>query len=394
RHGAGPDRARRGRLRVRDARLVRRLRAGGAAEDRDRRAGRARRPRRRRRGAARDGDRGQVFRDGRARRQGRAAPRPAAPARAEARRGCRGGAGASPEASRGGERPREGAAAAMNVVKAVGWRKLRFRFDWTLTLSALTVAGLGLVNLWSAVHDRQANLFSQQISWLGLGAAVFLGVATVDYRHIARLGYVFYGVGVALLLAVALFGKSVGGGQRWVDLGPFHVQPSELMQLLTVVALGRYLNDSPALEGRSWRHMAIPVALVSAPVLLIAKQPDFGTAFLLLLTFFSIMMTARLKVKTLAVFLLLATIAALARGPSLLHGYQLKRVEAFLNPNSEGAYQARQALNAIGSGRFLGKGFMHGTQIRLRHFPALWTDFPFAVWAEEWGFVGCFVLLL
>ena len=282
----------------------------------------------------------------------------------------------------------------MKVVKAVGWRKLRFRFDWTLTLSVLTVAGLGLVNLWSAVHDRQANLFSQQISWLGLGAAVFLGVATFDYRHIARLGYVFYGVGVALLLAVALFGKSVGGGQRWVDLGPFHVQPSELMQLLTVVALGRYLNDSPALEGRSWRHMAIPVALVSAPVLLIAKQPDFGTAFLLLLTFFSIMMTARLKVKTLAVFLLLATIAALARGPSLLHGYQLKRVEAFLNPNSEGAYQARQALNAIGSGRFLGKGFMHGTQIRLRHFPALWTDFPFAVWAEEWGFVGCFVLLL
>jgi len=156
----------------------------------------------------------------------------------------------------------------VKVVKAVGWRKLRFRFDWTLTLSALTVAGLGLVNLWSAVHDRQANLFSQQISWLGLGAAVFLGVATVDYRHIARLGYVFYGVGVALLLAVALFGKSVGGGQRWVDLGPFHVQPSELMQLLTVVALGRYLNDSPALEGRSWRHMAIPVALVSAAFLL------------------------------------------------------------------------------------------------------------------------------
>ena len=282
----------------------------------------------------------------------------------------------------------------MNVVKAIGWRKLRFRFDWTLTLSALTVAGLGLVNLWSAVHDRQANLFSQQISWLGLGAAVFLGVAAFDYRHIARLGYVAYGVGVALLLVVVVAGKSVGGGQRWFDMGPFHVQPSELMQLLTVVALGRYFNDSPALEGRSWGHMAIPVALVSVPALLIAKQPDFGTAFLLLLTFFSIMMTARLKVKTLAIVLGLATLGALAYGPRLLHGYQLKRVEAFFNPNSEGAYQARQALNAIGSGRFVGKGFMHGTQIRLRHFPALWTDFPFAVWAEEWGFLGCFVLLI
>jgi len=282
----------------------------------------------------------------------------------------------------------------MNVVKAVGWRKLRFRFDWTLTLSALTVAGLGLVNLWSAVHERQTNLFSQQISWLGLGAAVFLGVAMSDYRNIARLGYIMQGVGVALLLGVLLFGKMVGGGRRWFDLGPFHLQPSELMQLLTIVALGKYLNDSPAFEERSWRQLAIPVAIVSAPVLLIAKQPDFGTAFLLLLIFFTIMMTARLKLKTLLAIMGLATLAAFPIYQHLLHEYQRKRVEAFFNPNSEGAYQARQALHAIGSGRFIGKGFLHGTQIRLRHFPALWTDFPFAVWAEEWGFVGCTVLLL
>jgi rod shape determining protein RodA len=283
----------------------------------------------------------------------------------------------------------------MNVVKAVGWRKLRFRFDWTLTLSVLTVAGLGLVNLWSAVHERpQSNLFSQQISWLGLGAAVFLGVAAFDYRNIARLGYIVHGVGVAMLLGVILFGKTVGGGQRWFDLGPFHLQPSELVQLLTIIALGRYLNDSPALEERTWRHLVIPVAIAGAPVLLIAKQPDFGTAFLLLLIFFSVMMTARLKFKTLAAIMGMATIAAFPIYQHLLREYQRKRVEAFFNPNSEGAYQARQALNAIGSGRFFGKGYLHGTQIRLRHFPALWTDFPFAVWAEEWGFVGCAVLLL
>ena len=129
-------------------------------------------------------------------------------------------------------------------------------------------------------------------------------------------------------------------------------------------------------------------------MLLIAKQPDFGTAFLVLLIFFTIMMSARLKLKTLAAILGLATLAAAPIYQHLLHEYQRKRVEAFFNPNSEGAYQARQALNAIGSGRFFGKGFLHGTQIRLRNFPALWTDFPFAVWAEEWGFVGCAVLLL
>ena len=282
----------------------------------------------------------------------------------------------------------------MNVVKAIGWRKLRFRFDWTLTLSALTVAGLGLVNLWSAVHERQANLFTQQISWLGLGAAVFLGVAAFDYRNIARLAYVAQAVGVALLLAVLLFGKTVAGARRWLDVGAFHLQPSELIQLLTIVALGRYLNDSPALEGRTWRHLAIPVLIVSMPALLIANQPDFGTAFLLVLIFATIMMTARLTLKTVMAILGLATIAAFPIYQHLLHDYPRKRVEAFFNPNSEGAYQARQALHAIGSGRFFGKGYLHGTQIRLRRFPALQTDFPFAVWAEEWGFVGCSVLLL
>jgi rod shape determining protein RodA len=276
----------------------------------------------------------------------------------------------------------------------VSWRKLRFRFDWTLSFSALAVIALGLLNLWSAVHDRSAHLFTQQVSWLALGVALFVGVASLDYRLISRLAYVFYGAGLALLLGVLAFGKIVGGGRRWFDLGSFHVQPSELMQVLTVLALGKYLNDSPALEGRSWRHLAMPVVIVSAPALLIAKQPDFGTAFLILAIFFTLMLTARLKLKTLAAIVGMAAVAAFPIYQHLLHEYQRKRVEAFFNPTSEGAYQTRQALNAIGSGRFLGKGFMHGTQIRLRHFPALWTDFPFAVWAEEWGFLGVLVVLL
>jgi rod shape determining protein RodA len=279
-------------------------------------------------------------------------------------------------------------------MRIISWRKVRFRFDWTLTLSAAAIAALGLLNLWSAVHDRESHLFTQQVSWLGLGAVIFVGVATLDYRLISRLSYVFYGTGLALLVGVLAFGKMVGGGRRWFDLGPLHVQPSEIMQVLTVLALGKYLNDSPALEGRSWRHLAIPVLIVSLPASLIAKQPDFGTAFLILAIFFTIMLTARLKVKTLAAIVGMAVIAAFPVYQHLLHEYQRKRVEAFFNPTSEGAYQTRQALNAIGSGRFLGKGFMHGTQIRLRHFPALWTDFPFAVWAEEWGFLGCMVVLL
>jgi rod shape determining protein RodA len=166
------------------------------------------------------------------------------------------------------------------------------------------------------------------------------------------------------------------------------------MQVLTIVALGKYLNDSPALEGRSWRHLAIPVAIVAVPALLVAKQPDFGTSFLMLAIFITIMLMARLRLKTLATILALAALAAAPIYEHLFHDYQRKRFEAFFNPNSEGAYQTRQALNAIGSGRLFGKGYLHGTQVRLRHFPALWTDFPFTVWAEEWGFVGCLVVLL
>jgi rod shape determining protein RodA len=279
-------------------------------------------------------------------------------------------------------------------MRVVSWRKLKFRFDWTLCIAALAVIAVGLVNLWSAVHERQGHLFTQQVSWLILGVVLFVGVASLDYRLISRLSYIFYGAGVALLMGVLLFGKTVGGGRRWFEMGSVHVQPSEIVQVLTVLALGKYLNDSPALEGRSWRHLAVPVLIVSVPASLIAKQPDFGTAFLVLAIFFTVMLTARLKLKTVAALVGMATVAAFPIYQHLLHEYQRKRVEAFFNPNSEGAYQGRQALNAIGSGRFLGKGFMHGTQIRLRHFPALWTDFPFAVWAEEWGWLGCVVMLL
>jgi rod shape determining protein RodA len=278
--------------------------------------------------------------------------------------------------------------------RVISWRKLRFRFDWTLTLAAAAVTALGLMNLWSAVHERQSHLFTQQLSWLAVGSVLFLAVASLDYRTISRLGYIGYGLGVAMLVGVLAFGKVVGGGRRWFELGPVHLQPSEMMQVATIVALGKYLNDSPALEGRSFRHLLIPVAIVAAPALLIAKQPDFGTAFLILLIFITIMLTARLHLKTLGAILGLAAVAAFPIYQHLLHDYQRNRIEAFFNPTSEGAYQTRQALNAIGSGRLFGKGFLHGTQIRLRHFPALWTDFPFAVWAEEWGFLGGLAILL
>lgn len=280
--------------------------------------------------------------------------------------------------------------------RIVSWKKLRFRFDWTLTLAIVAVLGLGLLNLWSAVRERQMQLFGQQLSWIALGALVFLAVASFDYRLLARLGYLLYGAGVAMLLAVLLGGKMVGGSRRWFDMGAFLFQPSELMKVLFLIALAKYLNDTPAPAGRTLRHLLIPLALVAAPVVLIAMQPDFSTAVLIGLVFVTVMLIARLSLKTFGGIVVVLVLAAAPVWEYVLHDYQKNRVFAFINPalNPASAWQPLQAMNAVGSGRFIGKGFLQGTQIRLRQLPALWTDFPFAVWAEEWGFVGCVAVLV
>lgn len=282
------------------------------------------------------------------------------------------------------------------MFKIVSWKKLRFRFDWTLTVAILAVMALGLLNLWSAVRERQFQLFGQQLSWIALGALVFLAVASFDYRLLARIGYILYGMGAALLLAVLLGGKVVSGSRRWFDMGPFHLQPSEIIKVLLIVALAKYLNDSPALEGRTLKHLLLPLALAGIPVLLIAAQPDYSTAALIAMIFVTVMLVARLSLKTFGGIVAIAVLAAAPLWEYGLHDYQKNRVLAFINPalNPASAWQPKQAMNAIGSGRFLGKGFLQGTQIRLRALPALWTDFPFAVWAEEWGFVGCVAVLV
>ena len=280
--------------------------------------------------------------------------------------------------------------------RVVSWRKLRFRFDWTLTISGLACVCLGLLNLWSAVRERQFNLFAQQLSWLAAGALIFVAMASFDYRVVLRLGYYFYGFGILLLVAVLVNGKVVSGSRRWFDMGVFHLQPSEVMKILTVIALAKYIHDTPSLDGRTLRHILVPLFLAGLPILLIGMQPDLGTALVIALISATIVVVARLRMKTLAGMLALGALSLPLLWEYVLHDYQRNRVLAFINPalDPATAWQPRQAMNAIGSGRFIGKGFLQGTQIRLRSLPALWTDFPFAVWAEEWGFIGCSIVLI
>lgn len=274
--------------------------------------------------------------------------------------------------------------------------KLRQHFDWPLFGAVVILAVLGVVNLYSAIASTTMHLARQQIYWLGLGLIAFLAVTAIDYRVYNRLAYLLYAGGLVGLILVLVVGKSVNGAQRWLQLGPVGFQPSELMKVLLIIALAKYLHDDPVVEGRSLKHMAIPFLVVGLPVLLILRQPDLGTAMLFFLIFLSVMLLTKLKLRSIITLFLVAVLAMPLTWSYLLKDYQKQRVFTFLNPSSDpsgAGWHARQSQYAIGSGQVLGKGYMAGTQNQLHFLPERWTDFPFAVWAEEWGFAGSVALL-
>lgn len=274
-------------------------------------------------------------------------------------------------------------------------RLLLARFDGTLAALMLALIGLGLLNLHSALKDRQPELFGKQLGWLAIGSVLFLAAASFDYRRLARAGYWIYGASLAVLGWVLIGGRSAGGAKRWLEIGPLSVQPSELVKVVLIVALAKHIQDAPSVQERTFKHLLVPVAIAAGPVLLIAAQPDLDNAVTMVLIFLTVMLTARLSLRTWAGILLAGVIALVPLWQYGLRDYQKSRILTFVNPalNPDGAWQPQQAMNALGSGRLIGKGYLQATQVRARTLPALWTDFPFALWGEEWGFVGGLVLL-
>ena len=283
----------------------------------------------------------------------------------------------------------------MSSIRAL--RKLRAQFDWPLFGAMLAIIAIGLVNLYSATRVAPHGLYTQQLVWFAAGFLIFVVVAAVDYRAYERLAYAIYGVGLVLLVAVLVGGKVVKGSSRWLSIGPVGIQPSELAKLAIIIALAKIFSGDPMdLALRPWTYVLGALGLMGLPMALVMKQPDLGTALILYLIGTTIMM-----VVPLALHVKLITIGVELFGGAILflfklHGYQKKRLLTFIDPSldpSGAGWHARQAIFAVGSGRFTGKGWLHGTQNQLQFLPEHWTDFPFAVWAEEWGFVGCMVLL-
>jgi rod shape determining protein RodA len=269
--------------------------------------------------------------------------------------------------------------------------------DWRLSLLLCIIAGLGAMILYSAAGNNWKPWADLHVIRFSVCLLLMLVLSLVDLRIWFQLAYPTYAVGLLLLLAVMVVGRHHLGAARWLQYGPVQIQPSEIMKIGMVLSLARFYHGVSAREARfSWK-LLIPVVLIGAPTLLVAKQPDLGTALLLAFTGASVMFLAGLSWRILAAGGILLGAGITPFIMFVMKGYQRDRILTFLHPEQDpsgAGYHILQSKIALGSGGFLGKGFGLGTQSQLNFLPEKHTDFIFATFAEEFGLVGCFGLLL
>ncbi|MEZ4598714.1 MAG: rod shape-determining protein RodA [Syntrophotaleaceae bacterium] len=277
-------------------------------------------------------------------------------------------------------------------------RRLLTHFDWPLLLMVLLTALVGIANMYSATSSWSSAatpVYVKQLYWLAGGLMLAGIVAAIDYRHLEQLGYVFYFLNLLLLALVLVVGKTSMGATRWLDLGFFNLQPSEIMKIVIILTLACYFSRQDYLLGYRMKDLLLPFACMSIPALLIMKQPDLGTAMIVLFIGLCMVLFAGIRPGTLAALIILSTGAAVA-GWFKLHEYQKERIMTFLDPERDplgSGYHIIQSKIAVGSGGLFGKGYMEGTQSQLSFLPERHTDFAFSVFAEEWGLTGSLVLL-
>jgi len=279
-------------------------------------------------------------------------------------------------------------------------RRLVQNFDWLLLALILVIAGIGIVNLYSAGYNRTPEgvtpVYIKEIYWLLVGLTILLLTLTIDYRHLERLAYPLYILSIILLLAVMVGGKTVSGSKRWLGTGLFTFQPSELVKIALILVLARYFHRLAPEEPLHFKDIIFPLVLIIVPAALIARQPDLGSAILVTLVGVSMILLVGVHWRTLLAGVIVLMSAIPAIWP-FLKEYQRQRVRIFLDPERDplgAGYHIIQSKIAVGSGQFWGKGFLQGTQSQLHFLPEQHTDFVFSVFAEEWGFVGSAILVL
>ncbi|HET9149045.1 MAG TPA: rod shape-determining protein RodA [Alphaproteobacteria bacterium] len=272
--------------------------------------------------------------------------------------------------------------------------KLR-QIRWGMVVVLACVVGIGIAMLYSAANGNFQPWASRQLVRFAAGFILMLGVACVDIRFWLRYAYAIYGIALVLLVWVDVAGVAGMGAQRWVGVGPITIQPSEVMKVSLVVVLARYFHGLSAEDAGKILPLLWPLVLVVVPVLLVLKQPDLGTAVMLLLAAGAVFFLAGVRVWMFGVALAAAG-GILPVAWTHLKDYQRDRILTFLNPDSDplgAGYHILQSKIALGSGGLFGRGFLQGTQSHLNFLPEKQTDFIFTMLAEEWGLIGGVVLL-
>lgn len=267
--------------------------------------------------------------------------------------------------------------------------KLR-QVRWLFVLVLCATSGVGIAMLYSAAGGSMEPWAIRQLVRFAAALVVLLIVALSDIRLWLRWAYPLYFLALVLLVVVDVAGFIGMGAQRWIDLGIIKLQPSEVMKIALVLALARYFHRLAAEDmARPWR-LIVPVLMVLAPVALVLKQPDLGTAMMLLLGSAAMFFAAGVRLWMFAV-VGLSGLAVLPIGWQMLHDYQRQRVLTFLHPESDplgSGYHILQSKIALGSGGLFGKGYLQGTQSHLNFLPEKQTDFIFTMLAEEFGLLG------
>ena|SRR3989338_594326 len=276
----------------------------------------------------------------------------------------------------------------------------------SIWISTITIMIMGLVSLYSASYHNlrvSQDIFYDQLFCAAAGLLIMFLLSNFDYRRFYDIAYVFYALGILLLALVLVVGRNILGAKRWLEIGSFNFQPSELIKLVMILALARYFSQQriPFFSGRHSlgiivRDLLLPLSLMILPMFLVFKQPDLGTTLLLFGTFTVMLFASGLELKYLFSFLGIC-LACLPFMWHLLKPYQKDRLLVFLNPNIDplgAGYTIIQSKIAIGSGLLLGKGWLSGTQNQLNFLPERHTDFIFSVIGEEWGLFGTLLVVV
>jgi len=274
------------------------------------------------------------------------------------------------------------------------WQRIR-AISWGLVLLICTAACFGVAVLYSAADGNMEPWAAKQTMRFAITLILMVGAALIDIRLWFRAAYWVYAIALALVVAVDLRGFVGMGAQRWIDLGVIQLQPSELMNVAVVLALARYFHSLANEDAERIRYLILPALMVLVPAALVLKQPDLGTAIMLLMGGVVLFFIAGVRLR----FFLLTAATAAAALPGVWHflrDYQKNRIYTFLDPDSDplgAGYHILQSKIALGSGGLFGKGFLQGSQSHLSFLPEKQTDFIFTTLAEEFGYAGGLGLL-